>query len=368
MSPSMSDRLKSVFATPQRLFIAPGGEEFAAWCREHPGTAVELLVSARALHELVCEPGLPLVDRAAVKAYAQQQFAHYFGAPAQRFEMAPWQLGDAAGASALHGIELAALQAQADAAGVRLHAVRPAWAVWLSALPASLRAGSGRLAWREGELAVLIELERGRVVSVQVRRSLPPGEALLAEGTPESDLAPQPGPAMPQPDFLNRVVRSALAWPLAAVGAVVFAAAFWSAGQSHLAAQEALAQRDRVAALRSTAPPSSAGKAAADPENRSAREAQTLLRAPWEATLSRVESAGAAAKGIDWLGLDASAARGELRLDGLTPDKLLALQLAESLGSTPGWAQVVLTRFSQAEPGLTGQRFEISARLAGGGT
>jgi hypothetical protein len=72
---------------------------------------------------------------------------------------------------------------------------------------------------------------------------------------------------------------------------------------------------------------------------------------PWEPLLTRVETVGAEAKTIAWLGLDASAGRGELRLEGLTPDKLLALQLAEQLGTTPGWRQVVLSRFSAAETG-----------------
>jgi hypothetical protein len=122
-----------------------------------------------------------------------------------------------------------------------------------------------------------------------------------------------------------------------------------------------------VAVLRTTAKPPPRRAAAAPTENRSATEARALLAMPWEPLLARVETAGADAKAIAWLGLDASAGRGELRLEGLTPDKLLALQLAEQLGSTPGWQQVVLSRFSAAEPGLAGQRFEINARVPGGG-
>ena len=102
-------------------------------------------------------------------------------------------------------------------------------------------------------------------------------------------------------------------------------------------------------------------------ENRSASEARALLDMPWEAVLTRVETAGADAKPMAWLGLDASAGRGELRLEGLTPDRGLALELAERLGATPGWSQVLLSRFSAAEAGLAGQRFEISARVRSGG-
>jgi hypothetical protein len=381
MSSRLTDRVKARLARPERVFVTPGGSELADWCREHPGSAVEVVVSARALHELLCEPGLPLADLAAVRAYAEAQFGHYFGAAAQRFLIAPWQLGDAAGASALQGIDLAV------PAGVRLHAVRPAWSVWLAALPAALRSGSGRLVWLEGTVAVVIALERGRIAALQSRRveTLADlgGDAALAVGTPESDLAPQPGPAVPAPDFLPARTRSPLAWPLAATGALVLALAAWGALQSRQALADAQATRDRVVALRPGLPTSApaqsdraartARRPAAEPENRAAIEARALLAAPWEATLTRVETAGADAKTIAWLGLDATAARGELRLEGLTPDKLVALQLAEQLGRTPGWQAVVLSRFTAAETGLVGQRFEIGARVhaaatAGGGS
>lgn len=373
MSPSMSEglrqRIAARLARPQRLFVTPGGGEFEAWCRERPGTAVELVVSARALHELLAELGLPLAGLDAVQAYAAQQFAHYFGAAAQRFAIAPWRLGDAAGASALHGLDLAALRAEGQAARVRLAAVRPAWAVWLAALPAATRAGSGRVVWQEGEVAVVITLDHGRVAGLQSRRvqSLDDldGPAPLAVGRPGDELAPQPGPATPLPDFLPRASRSPLAWPLAATGALVLATAAWSAVDSHRALAEAQAARERVATLRPAAPAARAPRA--EPENRAAAEARALLAMPWEPLLSRVETAGAEAKPIAWLGLEASAGRGELRLEGLTPDRLLALQLAERLGMAPGWRQVVLSRFTAAEAGLTGQRFEIQARVAGGG-
>lgn len=376
MSPSMSERLRQQLsarlAKPRRLFVTSGGDEFAAWCRDMPGTAVELAVSAKALHELVVEPGLPLADLDAVQAYGQQQFAHYFGGAAQRFAIAPWKLGETAGASALHGLDLAALRIQADAAGVRLAAVRPAWAAWLASLPAATRAGSGRAVWHEGDVAVVIQLDRGRVTGLQSRRvqSLADlgSDTPLAVGTPADELIPQPGPATPQPDFLPRSGRSPLAWPLAATGALVLATAAWSAVDSHRTLDAAQAARDRVATLRPAAAPKPVARGRAEPaENRAALEARALLAMRWEPLLTRVETAGADAKTIAWLGLDASAGRGELRLEGLTPDKLLALQLAEQLGTTPGWRQVVLSRFSTAETGLVGQRFEISARVATGG-
>ncbi|MGM9482593.1 hypothetical protein ACS5PN_15480 [Roseateles sp. NT4] len=372
MSERLRQQLSARLAKPRRVFVTPGGDEFAAWCRDMPGTAVELVVSARALHELVVEPGLPLADLDAVQAYAQQQFAHYFGAAAQRYAIAPWRLGEAAGASALHGLDLAALQTQAETARVRLAAVRPAWSAWLASLPAATRAGTGRVVWHEGEIAVLVQLDRGRIIGLQSRRVQQiadlGGDAPLAVGTPADEFIPQPGPATPQPDFLPRSGRSPMAWPLAATGALVLATAAWSAVDSHRALDTAQAARDRVASLRPAPAPKPAARGRAEPaENRSAIEARALLAMPWEPLLTRVETAGAEAKTIAWLGLDASAGRGELRLEGLTPDKLLALQLAEQLGTTPGWRQVVLSRFSAAETGLVGQRFEINARVTTGG-
>lgn len=381
MSPSMSERMRRQLAArlakPRRVFVTPGGNEFEAWCTEHPGTAVDVVVSARALHELVVEPGLPLDDLDAVQAYAQQQFAHYFGAAAQRFALAPWRGGGAAGASALHGLDLAALRARAAAAQVRVASVRPAWSVWLAALPAATRAGTGRVVWQEGvagELTtVALQLDRGRIAALQSRRVQRladlGADTPLAVGTPDEALTPQPGPAVPAPEFLPRSARSPLAWPLAATGALVLATAAWSALDSHRALDVAQAARDRVASLRpaaASAKPLPRGRAEPT-ENRAAAEARALLAMPWEPLLTRVETAGAEAKTIAWLGLDASAGRGELRLEGLTPDKLLALQLAEQLGTTPGWRQVVLSRFSAAETGLVGQRFEINARVATGG-
>ena len=372
MSEGLRQRIAARLAKPQRLFVTPGGSEFAAWCRDRPGTAVELVVSAKALHELVVEPGLPLADLDAVQAYGQQQFAHYFGGAAQRFAIAPWKLGESAGASALHGLDLDALRTQADAAHVRLAAVRPAWAAWLASLPAATRAGSGRAVWHEGDVAVVVQLDRGRVTGLQSRRVQTladlGADTPLAIGTPADEFIPQPGPATPQPDFLPRSGRSPLAWPLAATGALVLATAAWSAVDSHRALDAARAARDRVATLRTAAAPKPAARSRSEAtENRAALEARALLAMPWEPLLTRVETAGADAKPIAWLGLDASAGRGELRLEGLTPDKLLALQLAEQLGTTPGWRQVVLSRFSAAETGLTGQRFEINARVATGG-
>jgi hypothetical protein len=201
---------------------------------------------------------------------------------------------------------------------------------------------------------------------------------------------------LPQPDFLRpQVQRSSLAWPLAAGGGLVLATAGWALLASHqqlTQAQEQVAQLDEQARSLLKRPgnvarPAPAGtrapaaKAAELDTQRSAAEVQALLQQAWEPLLSNVEQAGLLPAGgldgnaprnasqnapaplINWLSLDYSAGRNELRLEGLVQDKLLALQLVDRLSAAPGWRDVMLSRFQTGEQGLSGQRFELSAKL-----
>jgi hypothetical protein len=78
--------------------------------------------------------------------------------------------------------------------------------------------------------------------------------------------------------------------------------------ESH-AARRAQAARDRVATLRpAPAPTAAAGRPARAGREPAALEARALLAMPWEPLLTRVETAGAEAKTIAWLGLDAAPA------------------------------------------------------------
>jgi hypothetical protein len=424
-------RLNARLARPQPLFLGVDGvqqqggraEPFADWCAAHRGEAVELIVSARLLHELVCEPGLPLDGEAALQAYAGQQFAHYFGAAAQRWAIAGWRVGPQCGASALHGLDWTALRQAADAAEVLLRQVRPVWAPLLGRLaaeePEFMRASTAALAWVEGDLLSWLRLDGGRLQSLrQLRLAAPTPRALdelLAELHGEADTvliggygleagplpagpgrrllnrldiaAPElawfeaaqqkktketPGDApLPRPDFLGLPTpRSALAWPLAATGALVLATAGWSALDSHGQLDQAQQRLARIDALQHRLPnrPPAAVVASrpADIERlRSAAEVQLLLQQNWEPLLVNVEQAGASpsAARLAWLGLDYNAARRELRLEGLTQDQLATLQLVDRLALAPGWRDVVLSRFQTGEQGLTGQRFELSAKL-----
>ena len=403
-------RLRAKLATPEPLFLdGDGAAKFAAL---PSGTAVDVIVSARLLHELVCEPGLPLDSEPALQAYARQLFGHYFGAPAQRWSLATWQAADQKGATALHGLDWPALAQAADAAAVHVRRVQPAWAPLLQRLaveePDWLRAPTAALAWVEGQILTWLVLEGGQLRRLRQLR-LPTatqvalGEALaeLREGAsvlvlgygldagatpvwpgvrvlsrldgvaPELDwfaLPAEANTALPQPDFLGpRVVRARLAWPLAVVGGLALILAAGGLWASHQGLTEA---QQRLAVIGGAAPVKAAvvAKPGAAPtqDNRAASEVQALLQQAWEPLLANVEQAGLqASQGqLSWLGLDYSAGRNELRLEGLTQDKLVALKVVDRLSAAPGWQGVVLSRFQTGEQGLSGQRFDLSARLS----
>ena len=445
----MRRRLRARLARPQTLFLAPEGllarpggkpEAWADWCRSHGGSAVRLQLSSRLLHELVCQPGLPLADEAELLAYARQQFGQYFGAAAKSWSLAGWRLEAEAGASgrpaqcgalALHG---AAAQGWREAAlehGVRLLQVQPAWAAALQRLaqdePEWLAAEQAALAWLEGPVLTWLSLSAGRLIGLRQLRLQEPNAQALAEllqeqlaaepglGTArlrvagyglQGAVAPQglgpgvllgrldaaepdlaaldagqnhPAAGLPRPDFLGAPqARSPLAWPLAATGLLVLATAAWSGWEAR---QDAALSRQQVAALQATlrgtpAPvsPSASSKnskaqdgaAKAEAERlRAAGEVQALLRQPWEPLLVQVEQAGAALKPtpVAWLALDMNSARQELRLEGLAADKLAPLQLVDGLAAQAGFSAVMLSRLQNAEQGLSGQRFELNAKL-----
>ena len=390
--------LRARFAAP-RLVFWDGAATLDGLTGHPPGTALDVVVSACLLHELVCEPGLPLAGDAALHAYARQQFAHYFGAVAQRWPLATWTAGDQRGASALHGLDWAALSATAEAGGVRLTRVRPAWAAALHTLaakePVWRTAPQATLAWVEGVVLTLVQPNAG--VTVRQQRLAAPTQAALDEAlaglavVSRADLkvlslgldgrsaspdlawftATEPVAAWPQPDFFGpRVARSRVAWPLAAIGVLTLGVAFASAWDSHRlldASRQRLAQisKGRPSVATVAVKPKVAPAAQAVPKQ--ASEVQALLQQAWEPLLANVEQAGAEqqpAGQLNWLALDFTAGRNELRLEGLTQDKLRALQLVDRLAAAPGWQAVVLSRFQTGEQGLSGQRFELNARLA----
>lgn len=157
---------------------------FAAWCANHPGAACTLWLSGALLHELVCDPALPLPDEAALLAYAAPLFVHYHGPAASDWALAPWRAGGEKGVSALHGVALTALQADARAAGVHVRAVRPWWSrllpLALRQQPALAAAASARLLIVEGRHVTSIGLSQGDVVTLQQRLLAHTGASALA--------------------------------------------------------------------------------------------------------------------------------------------------------------------------------------------
>jgi len=413
------------------------------WAEAHRGTAARLIVSARLLHELVCEPGLPLAQEADLQAYGRQQFSHYFGAAAKQWPLASWRLGalpadgaeqsaEQCGLSALHGLDWPALRLTFEANAVQLRQVQPAWAPVLAHVlatePVWAAASQAGLAWVEGQVLTWLQLRAGRVQALRQLRlseatvaalhetlaelrsgfagpvlalgfglSAEPGQtdAGASEGlrllgrltgtAPQAEWFAPPRQAStssaPTPDFLGpRQVYSRLAWGLAATAAVVLATAAVGLQQSQQARADAQAQQRRLATeysrLRGTnvAPvtkPVARGAEQAQPL-RAAAEVQKLLQLDWEPLLANVEQAGlsggatanaSAPAALSWLALDINATRADLRLEGLAADKLLPLQVADRLNAAPGWREVMLSRFQTAEQGMSGQRFELSAKL-----
>ncbi|MCV2362387.1 hypothetical protein LNV23_02860 [Paucibacter sp. DJ1R-11] len=437
-------RPQTLFLTPEGLLARPGGkaEAWADWCRKQNGSAVRLLLSSRLLHELVCQPGLPLADEAQLLAYARQQFGQYFGAAAKAWSLASWRLAaepgrvEQCGALALHGPAAQGWREVAAEHEVRLLQVQPAWAAALQRLvgeePEWAAAEQAALVWLEGAVVTWLSLTAGRLsglrqlrlqeasvetlaellqeqlalqpglAAAQVRvagyglqvavASVKLGPAIHVHGrldAPEPDLAAlepvsaKPMPGLPRPDFLGAPrLRSPLAWPLAATSLLVLATAGWTAweaqqeraqGQQQLADLQArLRAKPAPARAPATLPALAAQAGGRDSARkleaerlRAAAEVQALLRQPWESLLVQVEQAGAAMQPapLAWLALDLNSARQELRLEGLAADKLAPLQLVDRLAAQGGFRSVILSRLQNAEQGLSGQRFELNAKL-----
>ncbi|MBV8501060.1 MAG: hypothetical protein JO006_05015 [Paucibacter sp.] len=389
-------------AKPRTLVLRAEGPDFADWCAHHGGVACRLVISSRLLHDFVFEPGLPLPDAEAREAYARQQFGHYFGAASQRWALASWD----GGASALQGVDLAALRATAAETGVDLSSVEPCWAPLLRRLaheePQWAQAQRAQLAWVEGAHLLWLELAEGRLAGLRSQRLEAPTlaalQAVLAERAaprvlllgfgldgamlpatqgvrqigrldgvePDAELFEAPRESrQPAPDFLGtRLPRALLAWPLAITGALVLASAAQSAWVQHGEREAARAELAHL--VQRPRPQAAAVSAKRDDGMGRALEVQALLDEPWGPLLAEVERAGLSGRErIDWLGLDYAASRGRLKLTGLSPNQGAALHLVDQLLSQPGWSHVVLGRFETGTQGLSGQRFELSAQIDG---
>jgi hypothetical protein len=103
-------------------------ESFEAWCSATGPAGCELLLSGTVVHDLVCDPGLPLASDAQLLDHGRAVFAHYHGEAAAHWRLAGWTSGKQSGVSALHGADFAQLLAIAQRHGVRIVAMQPWWA------------------------------------------------------------------------------------------------------------------------------------------------------------------------------------------------------------------------------------------------
>lgn len=203
-------------AVAATLFVQPAGtwqlhgsvpatahDSVADWCRQHPGSSLRVLVSGHLTHQLcVNDPSLPLHSEADVQAWARHQWQHYHGSVAEHWPMVAWCRGDERGASALHGLDLAALRQVAQAHQVSLLAVDPWWTAALRRLSLLRPAwGQGQRAtlWLvEGALCTAVQVAAGRVLDLSTRWL----EAANAEALAERLLEPGDGDALLPGDLL----------------------------------------------------------------------------------------------------------------------------------------------------------------------
>lgn len=186
MSPSMLERWRHHGLLLREGSLWDGTRawpDFAAWCNAHSGGRCRLWLSSALLHELVCDPGLPLADDAAALAWARPLLQHYHGDAALAWPLAAWQQGRQRGVSALHGASLDTLRSSAQQAGVRLLAVKPWWSLQLQQAlrqHRALRGPQARLLIAEDARVAVLGLERGRLTQLELRRLDPQADDKLA--------------------------------------------------------------------------------------------------------------------------------------------------------------------------------------------
>ncbi|MDL5030980.1 hypothetical protein QRD43_03595 [Pelomonas sp. APW6] len=428
MSPSMNERFPHPRARrlpgwpvlPARAqcprWLGPEGLSDPAENAPGAPTPADLVLSEHLLTPVVAEADLALPHDADLRAYAAQVLAHYHGAAALAWPLAPWAEGRGArrrgGAWALSQAEpwhalTTPLRTARPAAWAALAAVRAQDAAWA-------RAPRAALAWVESNLLCWMTLEAGVLQTVRhLRLAAATPEALYARLQPlcaalpaEADVAlagyglsaawtgkataalrcltplesavppallwmpAVPAPAEARGDFLPpaQPLRR-WRWPLLTVAALCLGLAAQEAWQAHTRWQSA---RQDLAALQARQGRPAAR--AARPDARPApAEAQALLAArqalhqPWAGVLAQVERAALDEQQrprVAWLGLDVQASRAEVRLEGLAEDRSRILAVANALAREPGWRDVLPGAIQPEEGGRPGLRFTLQARLS----
>ncbi len=368
------------------------------------------------LQQLVCPTGLPLSQEHAVVAYARQLFAHYHGAAARRWSVAPWRSGAVRGASALTGQHFDAMQVMLVAHTAQLGRLRPLWAAALNwaaqQRPQLQRQAVAQIVLVEGVQLTWLRLERGCCVDVQPARlaaptwedlaqalddrgsevaapvtvlgyglmgsgrHLPtgPGYQVLgvldAAGPPAAWLKPalwgKWAHKLPRPQFGASATRRppALAWVSLLSAAAVFATA---AFQAHDHWQTRLAGRALLQASETNGPdgnrPAASAIAPVTPQARAAQvKLSQALHRPWGQWLAGIETA--AGNRAQWLELDHDTQTASAwRLRGQAPDHVATIAVATGLEQQPEWRQARVTRL-QGNPRDLPPSFELEAFTA----
>lgn len=388
--------------------------DFAAWCRAHPGLACELWLGAGVLADVLGDVADPqagnsgeLRTAAARGAWVQRVLFHYHGEAAVAWPLLPWQHAGAWGATALRGLSLAGLQAQAREHGVLLRAVRPLWPRLLAQLLAHEAQQGGRAldeAWlveavpQASDLAsaaspasatsgtearpaagpqaagaahlTLVKLSQGGITSLQRRRLQAPWapalQRLLEEESPSPPSSPAPsrrllwlgdapaGP-LPLPRLLTLAPPFAEALPKARgrgpdflrpearPGPLAWAWLATSATVLALAGSEAQQAWTMRAQAHAVVP------AVEGPRVTSAAAPADPARLVLQQRLHHpwravfLASELPTSAGLRWLSLDHRAGA-ELRLQGLASDVAPVQRLAAALRQQPAWQQVLVAR------------------------
>jgi len=158
-------------------------DAFGHWCAAHRDQACQLWLGADLVHDIAVDAALAIGDDRALLDYARPLLAHYHGDAAFGWPLAAWQGGAALrGVSALHGLDMAALQAAAQANGVRLRGLRPWWSAAL-AQPVTLgtraAAQPQHLLVVQGHSVHHSVWQRGQLRRLQQRRLAAPSWAAL---------------------------------------------------------------------------------------------------------------------------------------------------------------------------------------------
>ncbi|MFN0183359.1 MAG: hypothetical protein ACKVQR_06010 [Aquabacterium sp.] len=178
------------WAAPHQLYLAAGDPaplaRFADWCSAHPGSRVELTVGAGYQYSLLCtDDRLPLRRPREVQDWARAQFLHVHGAAASTWPVTSWGHAPCFAASALHGIDLGALQQLAVRHRVQVRRLRPWWPQALAQARRhdpdwTTRPGTALVA-AEGEWVTWLSCLRGRPNALEQRRLAQPTLAALLE-------------------------------------------------------------------------------------------------------------------------------------------------------------------------------------------